>query len=289
MARKSKEELLGERFGRLLVIAVSRKHNGFVYYDCQCDCGNIKDIRKDALLTGATRSCGCLHKDAMSSRRIDMVGKQFGRLTVLKMSEHRGGNGRDIYWTCQCSCEDETIFDVLGTALRRNNKPTLSCGCIAREVNTKHGLSRTRIYKIWDNMKYRCLNSNCSFYNFYGGRGIKICDEWLDEENGFINFYNWSMKNGYNDNLTIDRINNDGNYKPDNCRWATQKEQMNNRSDNNFITINGRTQTVTQWGEETGIGDNVIFGRIRMGWKDRDLIKPLKVMSEGGWSDDKKN
>lgn len=116
-------------------------------------------------------------------------------------------------------------------------------------MKEKHGLSGTRIYRIWSNMKRRCLNPKAENYNRYGGRGITVCDEW---KNDFMSFYNWSMENGYQEYLTIDRIDNDGNYEPSNCRWATTKDQENNRGDFNIIvTYKGKTQTLMQWAEET--------------------------------------
>lgn len=118
-------------------------------------------------------------------------------------------------------------------------------------MKEKHGLSKTRIYRIWRLMKRRCYNQNSENYHRYGGRGIKVCDEW---RNSFMNFYNWSMSNGYNDNLTLDRKDNDADYMPSNCRWATFKDQENNRGNFNIkITYDGKTQTLMQWAEELGI------------------------------------
>lgn len=118
-------------------------------------------------------------------------------------------------------------------------------------MKIKHGLTGTRIYRIWSNMKRRCFNPNAEHYNRYGGRGITVCDEW---KNDFMSFYNWSMENGYQEDLTIDRIDNDGNYEPLNCRWATNKEQENNRGSFNInVTYKGKTQTLMQWSEEIGI------------------------------------
>lgn len=127
-------------------------------------------------------------------------------------------------------------------------------------MKEKHGLSKTRLYRIWSNMKGRCYNQNDANYYRYGGRGITICDEW---RNSFTTFYNWAMENGYRDDLSIDRKDNNGNYEPSNCRWATTKQQENNRGDFNInISYLGKTQTLMQWSEETGISFNTLRYRI---------------------------
>ena len=137
----------------------------------------------------------------------------------------------------------------------------------------KHGKRNTRIYGIYQKMKQRCYNKNNSNYIRYGARGIKICDEWLDKENGFINFYNWSMRNGYTDKLTIDRINNDGNYEPSNCRWVTNKIQSNNRRSNIFITYKNKTQTMTEWADEFGISRERIRNKLQKGLSMKEIEK----------------
>jgi hypothetical protein len=138
---------------------------------------------------------------------------------------------------------------------------------------TKHGYA-PRIYRIWAGMKDRCYNKNRSKYKRYGARGIVVCEEW---KNNFMNFYNWAISNGYQDNLSIDRKDNDGNYEPDNCRWITNKEQCNNTSINRFITINNKTQTLSQWAREVNIRIETIEARLKKGLEGEDLIKkPIK-------------
>lgn len=132
-----------------------------------------------------------------------------------------------------------------------------------------HGMRNTRLYNIWINMKSRCHNKNNKFYNRYGGRGIIICDEW---KNSFINFYNWSIENGYMKNLTIDRINNDGNYEPNNCKWSNMKEQCNNRSSNINITYNDITGNIEFWAKKTNIQRQTLEYRYKIGWNIEDIF-----------------
>lgn len=126
------------------------------------------------------------------------------------------------------------------------------------------GAYKTRLFKIWDNMRQRCKNKNTDAFEYYGGRGISVCDEW---DKSFDAFYQWAIDNGYGEKLTIDRINVNGNYTPDNCKWSTIKEQNNNRRNNRVLCFNGVSKTVTEWAEEVGIDARTISHRIlRDGW-----------------------
>lgn len=129
--------------------------------------------------------------------------------------------------------------------------------------NYKHGMRHTRIYIIWRAMRQRCNNPHTINYKNYGGKGVRVCDEW---NNDFMSFYNWSVENGYNDTLTIDRINASGNYEPSNCRWITQKEQQNNRTNNHRILFNGELHTMAEWSDITGIKKATIGARLKKGW-----------------------
>ena len=186
----------------------------------------------------------------MPRNRIDLTGKKFGRLTVIEFDNEKYLKYGKPFWKCKCECGEE--ISVRSGNLINNH--VRSCGCLNREIVTKrdierctkHSLSRTRIYNIWQQIKKRCNNINDTNYHNYGGRGIKVCEEW---SNDFISFYDWAISNGYQDDLTIDRIDVNGNYEPDNCRWATRKIQGNNRRDNMNISINGETKTLTEWYE----------------------------------------
>lgn len=171
---------------------------------------------------------------------IDLTGKKIGRLTVLSLNS----KGKRTYWNCVCDCGKNKIID--GQHLR--SKKTISCGCFSIERFTKfsqtHSKSHTRIYNIWCGIKTRCFDKHCKSYKNYGGRGITICDEW---KNDFMSFYNWSMENGYREDLTIDRINNDGNYEPSNCRWANKYTQSNNTRRNVIIDFEGEKYSAKQF------------------------------------------
>lgn len=159
---------------------------------------------------------------------IDLTGQRFGRLLVVERTDdYVSPQGlRQVCWLCVCDCG--TILIVRGNSLRQGRSK--SCGCLSAELSAKrcekHGGWRTRLYRIWEGMKKRCYKYDCKDYPNYGGRGIMICEEWL---HNFQAFYNWSVANGYRDDLSIDRIDNDKGYGPDNCRWATAKEQAANR------------------------------------------------------------
>lgn len=137
------------------------------------------------------------------------------------------------------------------------------------KYNKKHGLYNHRLYRIWMKMRGRCNNPSYHEFSRYGGRGIKVCDEW---ENDFMSFYNWSLENGYTDKLTIDRIDNDGDYEPSNCRWTTQKKQCNNFSRNHLLTYNGETHTMQEWGEMLGINVSTLSTRAWRGYPVEKIL-----------------
>ena len=198
------------------------------------------------------------------SKLIDLTGERFGKLTVVNLHHSNGV----AYWLCKCDCGNESV--VKGTSLRYGS--TKSCGCgsleqakLNRLAHTQSGhlMSRTPIYCTWKNMKRRCYSERNKRYANYGGRGIRVCDEW---KNDFFAFYEWAIKNGYDDSLTIDRIDVDGDYSPSNCRWATRKEQANNTTRNHYIAYRGETHTAKQWSEKLGVPYQTLLYRTNKGW-----------------------
>lgn len=208
---------------------------------------------------------------------VDLTGRKFGRLLVIKQSERK--NNR-IAWLCKCDCGKEVI--VIGKTL--TNGLTTSCGCyrkeIMREKSTKHLLCDSRIYDTYNNMKKRCFCKNCDHYKWYGEENKSICDEWLGEH-GFENFAKWSMENGYTEKLTIDRIDNTKGYSPDNCRWVTMKENCRNKRNNHLITIGNDTKTLVEWCEIYGIPDSIVRARIRIGWNEIKALTTPKMRTGG--------
>lgn len=202
---------------------------------------------------------------------IDMTGKKCGRLTVLERAENdKHGNAM---WKCKCECGN--IITTLGYQLRSGH--TKSCGClqkdIVRKMNTKHGYSKTRIYRIWDAMKGRCLNPNNDAYENYGGRGIEICEEWMDP----VNFIEWAYDNGYNDNLTIERIDIDGNYEPSNCTWVTRAEQNRNTSRNISVEVDGKEYGLAQLARKLGRNRSTLYQWYhKEGLRGKELVERAK-------------
>lgn len=186
------------------------------------------------------------------------VGEKFGRLTII---ENHHPKDEVI---CKCDCGN--IKTARATNVYYGG--TKSCGCLFNEGNNlKHGHRRAKeksekLYGVWKTMRERCNNSSCKAYKNYGQRGIKVCDEWKDYET----FRTWAYENGYKEGLSIDRLYVDGDYEPQNCRWADDKQQANNKRNNRILTFKGKSQTMTQWADETGIKVATIWARLNRGW-----------------------
>lgn len=189
----------------------------------------------------------------------DLTGQRFGRLEAIRLDGHdKRGLSK---WLCKCDCGTEKTI-VMSHLVRGL---TSSCGCYNKEKTTKdnltHNMSNTRIYRTWAGMKKRCLNPNETYYSYYGGRGITICDKWLK----FEGFYE-DMGSTYDDSLTLDRINSNGNYEKSNCVWSTKLVQANNKRNNRILTYNGVTDTISNLCRDNNINKYLVKDRLKLGW-----------------------
>lgn len=206
----------------------------------------------------------------------DLTNQTFGRLIVIQRAEsHITVGGQKVArWLCQCECGNRII--VRGSQL--SSGKTQSCGCLrndrVKEKICTHNSSNSRLYHIWSHMKQRCENPNVERYPNYGGRGIKVCEEWRN----FETFKEWAVTHGYNENLTIDRINTNKDYCPDNCRWTSWKTQANNTTRNHYITYNDETHTLSEWSSILNISYTVLRARInRSKWDiEKAFTTPVK-------------
>lgn len=232
-------DLTGRRFGRLFVVRrTGQDRHGQPVWECKCDCGNLTRVRGHSLRHQGTKSCGCLTIDITKKRharnRPDITGERFGRLIALhRTGEIRGGH---VMWKCRCDCgiEINSPWEALG-------KRTISCGCVSRERaamraakrNHRHGGAvrdaRSPVYGCWQGIKQRCLNPNSESYKNYGGRGIEIAPEWVDDFQAFRVYIRQHLGPKPTPGHSIDRINNDYGYFPGNLRWATHSQQMLNQ------------------------------------------------------------
>lgn len=209
----------------------------------------------------------------------DLTGQQFGRLTVIRRGESQrdydeGRKRKRIrtVWVCQCSCGEET--SVLAGSLKSG--VTQSCGCLLKEKDhlKTHDMSKSSEYRIWVNMKTRCYNPAKKSYPNYGGRGIKVCPQWLNSFETFLA----DMGARPSVKHTIDRIDNDGPYSPENCQWATWRQQHSNTRQNRFISYGGETLTLAEWSRRLGGNRHLIEKRLRMGWSEEKVVTtPIQI------------
>lgn len=195
-----------------------------------------------------------------TSKIIDITGQKYNHLTVVGIASRN-----PIKWECLCDCGNKTVVSTQN--LKRGK--VKSCGCIHHKGNPKHNQCYTRVYRIYAKIRRRCLIEDDPAYSNYGGRGITMCDEWL---RSFDNFSQWAYSHGYQDNLSIERIDNNKGYSPDNCRWATQEEQSNNRRTNRVFTFDGKTMNLKQWCDMLDLYYPTIHTRISRGWSFEEAI-----------------
>ena len=261
------KNLVGRRYGRLVVKKFLRIEKHKALWLCQCDCGGTKIASTSNLNNGNVWSCGC-------ARARDLTNMRFGNLVALHIC------GTYLYkeiatvkiWLCKCDCGNYT--KVKSNDLVSGN--TKSCGClksalllqrrVASGINMHHR-STSRLYHVWRSMKQRCNDPKCKEYRLYGGRGISVCDEWA---NDFLSFEKWAFSKGYDENAprgkcTLDRIDVNGNYEPSNCRIVTQQEQANNTRKNKQYFYKGQFLTIAQISKLCGVGYSTLYNRLHRG------------------------
>lgn len=265
------KDITGQRFGRLTVIEYAGLDTcNMALWRCKCDCGKETVTRGSSLRNGHTISCGCYNREkcaegAFKKSFKDLTGSQFGNLTVIKYV----GNRR---YLCKCDCGRQSVT----YSYNLTKGIAKSCGCRKLEGlneyrSSKHGKSGERIYTIWANMKKRCSNKNNDEYKSYGGRGISVCEEWYK----FENFYRWAIESGYSDDLTIERIDVNGNYEPGNCKWIPHSEQAKNKRNTIHVKVGGETKTIGEWSKLYGVKYYTIRHRLIKGWDAEMAVKTL--------------
>lgn len=247
-------DISGRRFGKLVVVERAGSNaNGRALWNCLCDCGKSVVVKGNALLSGNTRSCGCLN-------RPDIAGKRFGRLIAIRIDAGKS-NSHSKFWICKCDCGRES-------SVSRSNLvsgATASCGSKrCRNVRKIHGGSNERLYNVWADMRGRCASPQNINYSRYGGRGIKVCPEW---DKSYEAFRDWALATGYDETAprgqcTIDRIDVNGNYCPENCHWADITTQNRNKRTSRNIKCFGETKTLSEWAAEYGISPETLAKRL---------------------------
>lgn len=272
------EDYIGKKYGHLTVIGEAPKEhkysNSFLF---QCDCGAIIEDIPSRVVTGHRQSCGkCEYAGTTGKPTFnpaDYIGRKQNMLTAVGVVDKKPTDKR---WKLKCLCDCGNYTEIYPDQFNRG--VVKSCGCLRRRgTRTVDNRSKHPLYNIWNQMMGRCYRKSDKHYDRYGGRGIKVCDEWHD----FWNFVKWSDSiGGRPAGMEIDRIDNDGDYCPENCRWATRKQQLRNRSNNVYIEYNGKRQTIAEWSEETGISWQALSHRYNRGWSvERMLTTPSQNKS----------
>lgn len=260
------KDLTGMQFGKWTVIERTRMPTGVAAWLCRCECGNENRIVSHALTHGGTKSCGCLR--LAIHRGAGLAGKTFGRLTTVS---HRVRSDGSSAWLCRCECGSEIV--VRASSLKIGH--TKSCGCYQREVCTariagttlSHGLSNTKSYEVYTNMVRRTTDPNDISWKNYGGRGIKTCDRWLGHPEVFA-----ADMGEPEPGMTLERVDTNGPYSPENCVWATIKEQVRNRRNTLKIPYNGELRPLASVCEELGLYYPTIHSRLWKGWPPEKAI-----------------
>lgn len=249
------KDITGQRFGHQVVTGFAGMRSKSPYWNVLCDCGNERPVFVGSLKSGKSTRCG--HSCPANPYRKNELGNTYGKLTVIEFAS----GGQQARWLCRCECGVMTT--VSGCDLR--SEKAKSCG---RCWTTTHGMSKASEHMCWRDMRSRCYNrSNSSFKN-YGARGILVCARWLES---FENFYEDMGPKPFL-SASIGRIDNDGNYEPQNCRWENDEQQANNRRNSRYITHNGVTRTISEWAHKLGINVDTLYGRLELGWSDEKTL-----------------
>jgi hypothetical protein len=247
------KDITGQKVGKLTAIKRIRTENRKSIWLFRCDCGTEKEIVAGNVLHGTTKSCGCI------TRFKDITGQKFGRLTAIKLIGTNEKGHTVWLFGCDCGVQKEISSSEV---LKHSTK---SCGCLRKDGKEKaslvHGGFGTRVHRIWSGMLSRCRNPVNKDYKNYGGRGIQVCDEWHD----FSKFQNWALNNGYSDDLSIDRIDSNGNYCPQNCKFSTITEQARNKRNTIWYDINGIKKSLVEWCEILNIPLEIARARNKHG------------------------
>lgn len=276
MSKYEVKDFLGKTIGNVTVIENPSNPSKFLF---QCKCGNIFYDEPSRIISGHKKSCGKCDSTNhpnynYKSIRNEFIGKTFNLLKVIDFVKQ--GN----QWLAKCECKCGKIKLVFPYQLKGGK--VKSCGCIktsSTPKNNKHSQSKPKnnmdgrtknpLYGTWYQMIKRCENPNTIHYDRYGGRGIKVCEEWHD----FWKFVEWSDSvGGRPDGFTIDRIDNDGDYEPSNCRWADNHTQAKNKNTCINVTHNGETKTLSEWAKELGLSDQAMYNRYHRGWNENDIF-----------------
>ena len=277
------QDLSGQKFGRLTLLYPLPKqpYSTRRYYHCKCDCGKEVDVAISDIKSGRTTSCGCYLKEVSHRLKEDLTGKRFGSLVVQGRTDsiRYGKEGRQfVAWTCRCDCGNIVVRTTQD--LTRGHSTT--CG----DCHRTKGHTHEDLYHRWVSMRNRCYCESTNAYPNYGGRGIHICDEWRDN---YMTFRKWAEENGFRPELTIDRIDVNGPYSPENCRWVSMDVQHNNKRTNRYVTVDAETRTLTQWAKLMGTtydsirntNPDVLERRIRR-FKNREQLSKVadKVLEQ---------
>lgn len=284
---EERTELIGKKFTKLTVTSFAYYNDkNRDFWNCICECGNEKIIRGASLKAGNTKSCGCLIKEknrTSPKRRKDLTGQRFGKLVVIEIVTTLKN---DVIWRCKCDCGGEKN-------VRRSKLVcgyTKSCGCLASEISSWkiHGKTKHSLHKKWISMRRRCEDEkHGSFYELYGGRGIKVYDDWHGPE-GFVRFFDYcySIHPDLDQLLVqkyeLDRIDTNGNYEPGNIRFVTKTENMRNRRNSIFVSFRGEQRRLSDLSEEFNMNHKLVASRIERGWEVERALTTPKLPRHGG-------